>query len=146
MLRLRSVHAHLSLVVSTLLLFPRLVMQLVSTLTVRVIAHTSQIRMAQWGLVDPNIDGTYKGVNSVPFPCFCPPNRQVFIDILSASVSSGQINGVPVSFPTGSSKPDRLMRIQAAIAIFQNFKGGFGVGCPASSTTFVQQQQAIINS
>jgi len=47
-----------------------------------------------------------------------------------------------VSFPTGSSKADQLARIQASTVTLQNLNGP-GKGCPAASTTFVAQQQAI---
>jgi hypothetical protein len=52
---------------------------------------------------------------------------------------------VAVSFPADNSKASQLTRIQAAIVTLQNLKGP-GVGCPAASTTFVAQQQAIQNS
>jgi hypothetical protein len=52
--------------------------------------------------------------------------------------------GIPVSFPTDDSKASQLARINAALVTLQNLQGP-GVGCPASSTTFVAQQSAIAN-
>ena len=49
---------------------------------------------------------------------------------------------VPVTFPTGNDKASQSARINAAIVTLQNLRGP-GVGCPAASTTFVAQLQAI---
>jgi len=81
----------------------------------------------------------------VKIPCSCPPDRGSFIAFLSANVAAGHaVNnpGVAVSFPSDNSKASQIARIQAAIVTLQNLRGP-GVGCPAASTTFVAQQQAI---
>eukprot|EP00918_Siedleckia_nematoides_P067972 GHVU01147913.1.p1 GENE.GHVU01147913.1~~GHVU01147913.1.p1 ORF type:complete len:210 (+),score=38.71 GHVU01147913.1:247-876(+) len=46
------------------------------------------------------------------------------------------------SFPSDNSQASQLARIDAALVTLQNLNGP-GVGCPASSTTFVAQQAAI---
>ncbi len=50
--------------------------------------------------------------------------------------------GISVSFPSGNSEADKVTRIQAALVTLQNLNGP-GKGCPAASTTFLAQQQAI---
>jgi len=83
----------------------------------------------------------------VKIPCSCPPSRDSFISSLNQNVNAGHaVNnpGISVSFPTGDTKADKLARIQAALVTLQNLNGP-GVGCPAASTTFVAQQQAIQN-
>jgi len=83
----------------------------------------------------------------VKIPCSCPPDRDSFIRSLNQNVNAGHaVNnpGVSVSFPTGGAKADKLARIQAVLVTLQNLNGP-GVGCPAASTTFVAQQQAIQN-
>jgi hypothetical protein len=82
---------------------------------------------------------------AIKIPCTCPPNRDDFINSLNANVDAGRaVNnpGVSVSFPTDDSKASKLARIQTALVTLQNLNGP-GVGCPASSTTFVAQQAAI---
>lgn len=64
---------------------------------------------------------------------------------MSANVAAGQVVNNPsvkVSFPTDNSKASQLARIQTAIVTLQNLRGP-GIGCPAASTTFIAQQQAI---
>lgn len=107
----------------------------------------------QFGLqagLNPTGTGDCDGIKNaagqvVKIPCFCPPDRNSFIASLSANVAAGHaVNnpGVAVSFPTDNSKASKLARIQAALVTLQNLRGP-GVGCPAASTTFVAQQQAI---
>ncbi|TFK20415.1 hypothetical protein FA15DRAFT_128013 [Coprinopsis marcescibilis] len=84
----------------------------------------------------------------VKIPCACPPNRNDFITSLNANVGAGfAVNNpsVRVSFPTDNSKESQLTRMQAALVTLQNLRGP-GVGCPAASTTFLAQQQAIQNA
>jgi hypothetical protein len=81
----------------------------------------------------------------IKVPCTCPPDRGSFIDSLNANVNAGHAVNNPsilVSFPSDDSKDSKLARINAAIVTLQNLRGP-GVGCPASSTTFVAQRQAI---
>ncbi|KAK0487138.1 hypothetical protein IW261DRAFT_1446074 [Armillaria novae-zelandiae] len=87
------------------------------------------------------------GANGSPvlIPCACPPDRGTFIQSLNANVQAGfAVNNpsVSVSFPEDSSQASQLARIQTALVTLQNLNGS-GVGCPAASTTFVAQQQAI---
>ena len=81
----------------------------------------------------------------IKVPCSCPPNRQTFINSLRANVAAGQaVNNptVKIAFPEGTSKEAKLARMHASLVTLQNLNGP-GRGCPAASTTFVQQQQAI---
>ncbi|EIN12488.1 hypothetical protein PUNSTDRAFT_97244 [Punctularia strigosozonata HHB-11173 SS5] len=92
-------------------------------------------------------DGAVNGANGQPIkvPCSCPPDRQTFINDLNANVAAGHAVNNPsiaVSFPSDNSQASQLARINAALVTLQNLNGP-GVGCPASSTTFVAQQQAI---
>ena len=67
---------------------------------------------------------------------------------MDANVAAGRAvnnTAVAVSFPTDNSKASQVARIEAAIVTLQNLNGP-GVGCPAASTTFVAQQQAIEDS
>ncbi|EMD32957.1 hypothetical protein CERSUDRAFT_118386 [Gelatoporia subvermispora B] len=95
-----------------------------------------------------NCDGI-DGANGQPIliPCSCPPDRDTFIQDLSANVAAGKaVNNpsVAVSFPTDGSLQSQITRLQASLVTLQNLHGS-GVGCPASSTTFVAQQQALQN-
>jgi len=93
-----------------------------------------------------NCDGV-DGANGQPIliPCSCPPPRDQFIQSLAADISAGHaVNNtvVSVSFPTDDSTASQLARINAATVALQNLFGP-GVGCPASSTTFVAQGKAL---
>jgi len=100
--------------------------------------------------VNPTGTGDCDGIKNaagqvVKIPCSCPPDRGSFIASLSSNVAAGQVVNNPsvkVSFPTDNSKASQLARIQTAIVTLQNLRGP-GVGCPAASTTFLAQQQAI---
>jgi hypothetical protein len=102
----------------------------------------------QFGLaagINPDGTGNCDGVNGIKIPCSCPPDRNTFIADLNANVAAGHATNNPsiaVSFPTDNSQASQLARIQAALVTLQNLRGP-GVGCPASSTTFVAQQAAI---
>jgi len=92
-------------------------------------------------------DGAVKDAsgNPVKIPCACPPDRNLFISDLNANVAAGHAVNNPsilVSFPTDDSTASQIARIQAALVTLQNLNGP-GQGCPAASTTFVAQQQAI---
>lgn len=96
---------------------------------------------------NPTGTGDCDGINGIKIPCACPPDRNDFINSLNANVDAGQVvnnPGTAVSFPTDDSKASQLARMQTAIVTLQNLNGP-GVGCPAASTTFVAQQQAIQN-
>ncbi|GAW09256.1 hypothetical protein LENED_011401 [Lentinula edodes] len=107
----------------------------------------------QFGLaagINPDGTGNCDGVDGpngqpILIPCSCPPNRDTFITDLNANVAAGHaVNNpsVAVSFPSDNSQASQLARIDAALVTLQNLNGA-GVGCPASSTTFVAQQAAI---
>jgi len=87
------------------------------------------------------------GPNGLPIkiPCSCPPDRATFINELEANVAAGQAvrnPSVKISFPLGNSREDQNARITASLITLQNLKGP-GVGCPAVSTTLLQQQKAL---
>lgn len=92
-------------------------------------------------------DGAVNGANGQPIkvPCSCPPDKTSFIQKLNANVAAGHATNnpsIPVSFPTGQDNASKIARIQASLVTLQNLNGP-GQGCPASSTTFVAQQQAL---
>jgi len=94
-----------------------------------------------------NCDGAVNGANGKPIavPCACPPDAATFAADLNANAAAGHATNNPsiaVSFPTDNSQASQLARINAALVTLQNLHGP-GVGCPASSTTFVAQQAAI---
>lgn len=67
------------------------------------------------------------------------------LQALEANVAAGQaVNnpGITVNFPLGDSREDQNARITASLITIQNLNGP-GVGCPAASTTLVQQQKAL---
>jgi hypothetical protein len=67
------------------------------------------------------------------------------LQALEANVAAGQaVNNpsVPINFPLGDSREDQNARITASLITLQNLNGP-GVGCPAASTTLLQQQQAL---
>ncbi|TFK39085.1 hypothetical protein BDQ12DRAFT_698426 [Crucibulum laeve] len=107
----------------------------------------------QFGLqagLNPTGTGDCDGITNaagvvVKIPCSCPPDRASFLQSLNSNVNAGKVvnnPGIAVSFPTDNSKASQLARIQTAIVTLQNLKGP-GVGCPAASTTFLAQQQAL---
>lgn len=88
----------------------------------------------------PNAQGV-----PIKIPCSCPPDRNSFIASLNANVAAGHAVNNPtisVSFPTDNSKASQLARLNAATVTLQNLRGP-GVGCPAASTTFNAQTQAV---
>lgn len=96
--------------------------------------------------LNPTGTGDCDGIPGAPkIPCSCPPDREEFLRQLDANVAAGHAvknPAAPVSFPTGNSNGDRIARIQASLITLQNLNGP-GVGCPAVSTTLLQQQKAI---
>jgi len=95
----------------------------------------------------PDGTGNCIGINNIKIPCACPPDRQSFIDSLSANVAAGHdVNnpGISVTFPTDNSIASQITRMQASITALQNLHGA-GVGCPAASTTFSAQLSALQN-
>jgi hypothetical protein len=120
-------------------------------------APAPQASAAASGSVDPNLvpqfgvqanqnpDGTGNcdGAGGKKIPCFCPPDRNAFIQKMQQFVGAGNALGTPVSFPTDNSAASQKQRLTTSIITLQNFNGTPGVGCPAASTTFVQQQQQI---
>ncbi|KAF9265276.1 hypothetical protein L218DRAFT_957467 [Marasmius fiardii PR-910] len=96
--------------------------------------------------LNPTGTGDCDGIPGAPkIPCSCPPPRNDFINALNANVAAGHAvknPSVPVSFPTSNSKGDQIARLQASLVTLQNLNGP-GVGCPAVSTTFLKQLQAL---
>jgi len=93
----------------------------------------------------PNGSGSCVGINNILIPCTCPPDRNTFINSLSANVANGHdVNNPAVAapFPTDNSIASQITRMQTAISSLQNLNGA-GVGCPASSTTFSAQLAAL---
>jgi hypothetical protein len=81
----------------------------------------------------------------VKVPCSCPPDRDTFIQSLSANVAAGHAVNNPtvvVSFPTDDSNASKAARIQASLVTLQNLNGP-GKGCPAASTTLLAQLKAV---
>uniref|UniRef100_A0A0W0GAE6 Uncharacterized protein n=1 Tax=Moniliophthora roreri TaxID=221103 RepID=A0A0W0GAE6_MONRR len=122
----------------------------------------SQIARIQAALVTlQNLNGPGAGLNPtgtgdcdgipgpdgkpIKVPCACPPDRNSFIQSLSANVAAGHaVNNpsVALSFPTGNSNADKAARINASLITLQNLRGP-GVGCPAASTTLLAQLKAV---
>ncbi|KAJ7037714.1 hypothetical protein C8F04DRAFT_1035323 [Mycena alexandri] len=102
----------------------------------------------QFGIVagtNPTGTGDCDGVNGIKIPCTCPPERNSFIQSLSADVAAGHnVNnpGVPAPFPTDNSVGSQIARLQTSISSLQNLFGP-GKGCPAASTTFSAQLKAL---
>jgi len=100
--------------------------------------------------VNPTGSGDCDGINGpngtpIKIPCSCPPDRQAFIDSLSANVAAGHdINNPSVlaPFPTDDSVASNITRLQTSISSLQNLNGP-GKGCPAASTTFSAQLKAL---
>ncbi|KAL6305129.1 hypothetical protein BKA93DRAFT_232580 [Sparassis latifolia] len=93
-----------------------------------------------------NCDGI-AGSNGKPIliPCQCPPDRNEFISKLNANVAAGHVlqnPSVQLSFPSDNSTASQLARVFACLVTLQNFNSS-GVGCPASSTTWVALQHSI---
>jgi len=94
---------------------------------------------------NPTGTGDCDGVNGIKIPCSCPPSRDSFITSLSADVAAGHdVNNPSVAapFPTDNSVASQITRLQTSVTTLQNLHGA-GVGCPASSTTFLAQIQAL---
>ncbi|KAG8928982.1 hypothetical protein FRC02_006146 [Tulasnella sp. 418] len=88
-------------------------------------------------------DGAIPGGPKIP--CMCPPDQDTYLKSLSANVAAGQAvnnTSVRIDFPTDGSVQSQITRITAALTTLQNLRGP-GVGCPAVSTTLLQQQQAL---
>jgi hypothetical protein len=87
-------------------------------------------------------DGPRQLDGSIPrIPCSCPPNRDTYIQALTANVLAGHATNnptLPLSFPTGDAVEDKRARITAAVITIQNLNGP-GVGCPIASTTLAIQ-------
>jgi hypothetical protein len=90
----------------------------------------------------PDGTGNCIGIKNVKIPCSCPPDRQDFIQKVSAAAASGQSEGVPINFPTDNSNASEKARIGASVIVLQNLNGK-GKGCPAAATTFLAQQAAL---
>ncbi|KAJ7766519.1 hypothetical protein DFH07DRAFT_915920 [Mycena maculata] len=97
------------------------------------------------GIKDPAGSASCVGINNILIPCTCPPDSTTFINALSANVAAGHdVNntGVGAPFPTDDSAASQIVRLQTSVTTLQNLHGA-GVGCPASSTTFLAQIAAL---
>ncbi|KAF8631059.1 hypothetical protein AX15_002665 [Amanita polypyramis BW_CC] len=100
--------------------------------------------------LNPDGTGNCDGIKNaqgqvIKVPCSCPPDRNGFIQALSENVAAGRaVNNptIPVTFPADGSNASKVARIQASLVTLQNLRGP-GVGCPAASTTLLQQLLAI---
>ncbi|RDX46550.1 hypothetical protein OH76DRAFT_1406858 [Lentinus brumalis] len=100
--------------------------------------------------VNPTGTGDCDGVagpngQAIKIPCFCPPDRNSFIDLLNQNVAAGFVINNPsvgISFPEDNSKASQLARLNAATVTLQNIRGP-GQGCPQAATTFGAQLKAI---
>ena len=98
----------------------------------------------------PGVPGDCITAAGIPVACDCPGNRQVFLNAVQAALTAKVDGkacpnsfGIPVEFnSTDNSVVGRRKRIETAITVLQNIKGGFGKGCPAIATTFPQQLKA----
>lgn len=97
----------------------------------------------QQGVGASGVNENCIGINNVVIPCFCPPDRQAFIAQMQVFVSAGNAFGAATPFPQDGSVQSQLARLETSLITLQNFNGTPGVGCPASSTTFLAQQKAI---
>ncbi|KAF2763175.1 hypothetical protein EJ05DRAFT_472094 [Pseudovirgaria hyperparasitica] len=92
----------------------------------------------------PGTSDCIGSVPGVPIPCTCPPSKEAFAAKLQEFLAAGQTPaGAAVSFPAGNSKQDQIVRIDTALVTLQSFTGQPGVGCPASSTTLLEQKRAL---
>ena len=83
--------------------------------------------------------GTCQGLNGATIPCFCPPDRQPFIDRLNQYVDAGNAFGIPVSFPEGNDGASITAQNNALVVTLQNFNNtAKGVGCPQGAAVFKQ--------
>ncbi|PVH90628.1 hypothetical protein DM02DRAFT_420942 [Periconia macrospinosa] len=98
---------------------------------------------------DPNGSGSCAGANNILIPCFCPPDREEFIEKVNSAVASGNFLGTPVTFnvnPLAQSNKDKFDRATTCLIVLQSFNGTRGVGCPAASApTILNQQKRFAN-
>ncbi|CCM03946.1 uncharacterized protein FIBRA_06099 [Fibroporia radiculosa] len=100
--------------------------------------------------INPSGTGNCDGINGtngqpILIPCACPPNRDIFINEMSANVAAGFVLNNPsvkLTFPLDNSTTSQLARLNAAAVTLQNLNGT-GVGCPVASTTFATQEAVI---
>jgi len=92
----------------------------------------------------------FNGQASVLIPCFCPPDRDVFLQRLGQAMADGNVLGEPIQFSndaTDQSEETNRLRATALVVVLQNFNGTKGVGCPAASApNFLSQQRTGILS
>lgn len=91
-------------------------------------------------------DGTGNCVTPIapkPIPCSCPADRGAYLGKLDFAVKNGSTLGLPAPFPTGPDKASEKIRLQTMLSVMQNFNGSVGVGCPAISTTFKKNLDAL---
>jgi hypothetical protein len=127
----------------TIFVFP---VALASALTIAT-TPVDPILIPPFGLAagqQPDGSGSCAGANSISIPCFCPPDRERFIEKMNSTVVSGTFLGTPIIFNTDSlaqSDEDNFNRATACLIILQSFNGTRGVGCPAASAPIILDQQ-----
>lgn len=92
----------------------------------------------------PDGSGSCAGADNVLIPCFCPPDRNKFIEKVNLAVASGSFLGTPVTFnvdPLAQSGEDKFNRATTCLIVLQSFNGTRGVGCPAVSAPNILSQQ-----
>lgn len=96
-----------------------------------------------------NCEG-FNGASPVQIPCFCPPDRQLFLERLGTAVLAGNVLGEPIVFSNNASDQSiatNKQRATACIIMLQNFNGTKGVGCPAASApNFLLQEKTGIRN
>lgn len=93
---------------------------------------------------DPDGNGNCAGADNTPIPCFCPPDREEFVEKVNSAVAAGSFLGKPITFnidPQAQSEKDKFNRATTCLIVLQSFNGTFGVGCPAVSAPNILRQQ-----
>jgi hypothetical protein len=98
---------------------------------------------------NPNGSGSCATADNILIPCFCPPDRNEFIEKVNLAVASGNVLGTSVTFnvdPLAQSDKDKLDRATTCLIVLQSFNGTRGVGCPAVSAPHIlnQQEQLVV--
>ncbi|KAF2007870.1 hypothetical protein P154DRAFT_419336 [Amniculicola lignicola CBS 123094] len=93
---------------------------------------------------NPDGSGRCDGANNILIPCFCPPNREAFIEKVNSAVALGNFLGTPVTFnvdPLAQSNKDKFNRATTCLIILQSFNSTHSVGCPTASAPIIFNQQ-----
>ncbi|KAH9973832.1 hypothetical protein BGW80DRAFT_1306658 [Lactifluus volemus] len=87
-------------------------------------------------------DGAVNGADGKPIkvPCSCPPDQATFNEVGGPRCEQPIHT---VEYPLDNSPNSQLNRVDTAIITMQNLFGP-GKGCPAASTTFSAQRDALL--